>query len=219
MAGRTIFVALLVVAGAVWISACGEKDEETAEVDLPVGCQPVDAPPPKTEQLRRPSLRPVLRGDEVTALVETTCGPFEIALDTEKFARTTSSFVHLVEAGFYKQTQFSYVDGSVVQGGDPVGDRTGGPGYTIDEAVPFDTEYTRGTVAMAKTEVEPIGRSGSQFFVVYAADAGLPPEFAVLGEVTDGFEVIERIAELRDPGSETGAPRAPVVIKQITLIE
>ena len=82
-----------------------------------------------------------------------------------------------------------------------------------------NTEYTRGTVAMAKTEVEPSGRSGSQFFVVYAADAGLQPQFALLGKVTQGFDVVERIAELRDPGSESGAPRAPVVIDRITLDE
>ena len=85
--------------------------------------------------------------------------------------------------------------------------------------MPFDTEYTRGTVAMAKTEVEPIGRSGSQFFVVYAEDAGLPAEFAVLGDVTYGMDVIDRIAELRDTGSETGAPSAPVVIDTIALQE
>jgi len=62
---------------------------------------------------------------------------------------------------------------------------------------------------MAKTETEPIGRSGSQFFVVYAADAGLQPQFAVLGKITAGIEVIDRIAELREPGSDTGEPLAP----------
>ena len=61
----------------------------------------------------------------------------------------------------------------VIQGGDPLGDGTGGPGYFVDEPPPADTEYTRGTVAMAKSQVEPPGRSGSQFFVVVGADAAL----------------------------------------------
>jgi peptidyl-prolyl cis-trans isomerase B (cyclophilin B) len=209
-------LALVVLLAALALAACGEKDEDTAG-DLPEGCTAVEAPLPRTEKLEKPG-RQLLQG-EVTAVVETSCGPFSIALDTEKFPKTASSFAHLVDEGFYDDTSFSYVDGSVVQGGDPVGDRTGGPGYFIDEPVPFDTEYTRGTVAMAKTEVEPIGRSGSQFFVVYAEDAGLPAEFAVLGDVTYGMDVIDHIAELRDTGSETGAPSAPVVIDTIALQE
>jgi peptidyl-prolyl cis-trans isomerase B (cyclophilin B) len=201
------------------LSGCGGGGEETPTAfGLPVGCEPVDIPPPKDVDLRRPK-RDFGAGDRVTALVETSCGPFEVTLDTRASPRTTSSFVFLARYGFYDDTSFSYTDEFVVQGGGPAGDRTGGPGYFVDEPPPFDTEYTRGTVAMAKTEVEPIGRSGSQFFVVYAADAGLPPEFALLGEVTHGLEVVRRIAELRDPGSETGSPRAPVVIERVTITE
>lgn len=208
--------ALLALAAAIALAACGEKEEGPSAGDLPEGCKEVNAPEPKEVQVERPGPQ-LLRDKAITAVVETSCGTIEIALDTDKFAKTASSFAYLVEKGFYDGTSFSFVDGSVVQGGDPAGDRTGGPGYSIDEAVPFDTEYRRGTVAMAKTEVEPIGRSGSQFFIVYAADAGLEPQFAVLGEVTGGIDVVDRIAELREPGSETGAPRAAVVIDGVTL--
>jgi cyclophilin family peptidyl-prolyl cis-trans isomerase len=211
-------LACLLAVAALALAACGEKEEDEAAAGLPEGCTAVEEPLPRTEKLDKPP-RELVRGQQITAVVETNCGPFSIELDTEQFAKTATSFVHLVDEGFYDNTSFSYVDGSVVQGGDPVGDRTGGPGYSVDEAVPFDTEYTRGTVAMAKTAVEPVGRSGSQFFVVYAADAGLPPEFARLGEVTYGMDVIDRIAELRDPGSETGAPTEPVVIDTIALQE
>jgi peptidyl-prolyl cis-trans isomerase B (cyclophilin B) len=217
MPASRLALACLALAAALVLAACGEKDEE-ATSGVPEGCTAVEEPLPRTETIEKPGPE-LLRDKPVTAVVETNCGPFSIRLDTDRFAKTASSFVHLVEEGFYDNTSFSYVDGSVVQGGDPAGDRTGGPGYFIDEAVPFDTEYRRGTVAMAKTEVEPIGRSGSQFFVVYAEDAGLPPEFAVLGEVTYGMDVVDRIAELRDPGSETGAPSEPVVIDTISLQE
>jgi peptidyl-prolyl cis-trans isomerase B (cyclophilin B) len=212
---RRSIPAIFVLVAALLAVACGgdDGDDGTAE-SLPVGCEPVDPPPPKEEDLRRPKATPQ---ESQSALVETSCGPFEVSLDTSLAPKTTSSFAFLVQHGFYEDTSISYIDESVIQGGDPTGDRTGGPGYFIDEPPPFDTEYTRGTVAMAKTEVDPIGRSGSQFFVVYEPDAGLPPEFALLGRVTQGMDVVDRIAELRDPGSETGAPRAPVVIERIRL--
>jgi peptidyl-prolyl cis-trans isomerase B (cyclophilin B) len=216
MSGRIGFLVVLLSAGLI-VSGCGEKDEDTA-ANLPEGCRAVATPPAKHEQLPKPHER-LSASDRVTAVVETNCGPFSIRLDTKTSPETTGSFAYLVDKGFYDQTSFSYVDGSVVQGGDPAGDRTGGPGYFVDEPPPPATAYTRGTVAMAKTEVEPAGRSGSQFFIVYVADAGLQPQFALLGRVTNGFDVVNRIAELRDPGSETGAPRAPVVIERITLDE
>ena len=85
----------------------------------------------------------------------------------------------------------------MIQGGDPNGDGTGGPGYFVDEPPPQDLTYTKATVAMAKTEAEPPGRSGSQFFVVTApADAGLPPDYALLGTRHRG---------LRDDRGDRGA--------------
>ncbi|HYU60814.1 MAG TPA: peptidylprolyl isomerase [Solirubrobacterales bacterium] len=216
MGGRQTIFAAVALIGALALGACGGDGEEESSAALPSGCKPVAQPPAKPEQLPKPDEQ-LSASDRVTAIVETSCGTFEIALDTATSPETTGSFTYLADRGFYDGTSFSYIDGSVVQGGDPIGDRTGGPGYFVDEPPPVDAEYTRGTVAMAKTEVEPTGRSGSQFFVVYAADAGLQPQFAVLGEVTEGIDVVDRIAELREPGSENGAPRAPVVIESITL--
>ena len=213
---RATAAAALASLAALAAVACGGGDESSTTAGLPSGCEAVEAPAPKPGGLEPPHTQ-LSRGDDVSAVVDTSCGVFTIALDTANFPKTASSFVNLADEGFYDGTSFSYVDGSVVQGGDPTGDRTGGPGYSVDESVPFDTEYTRGTVAMAKTEVEPSGRSGSQFFVVYAADAGLQPQFAVLGKVTNGMDVIDRIAELYEPGSDSGAPSAPVVIDSLTL--
>jgi peptidyl-prolyl cis-trans isomerase B (cyclophilin B) len=200
------------------IAACGGGDDDEPEATLPPGCEQVEAAAPKDVDLRRPrDLEPPPRG--TIATVETSCGSFEIALDTAASPRTTASFAHLVEQGVYDGTAFHrIVPDFVIQGGDPRGDGTGGPGYFIDEPPPDDTEYTQGTVAMAKTEIEPPGRSGSQFFVVVAADAGLPADFALLGEVAAGRGVTELIAEAGDPASgERGEPRAPVVIERITL--
>jgi peptidyl-prolyl cis-trans isomerase B (cyclophilin B) len=209
---------VLVLLAAGPIAACGGGDDDDPEAALPPGCEQVEAPAPKDVDLRRPrDLEPPPRG--TIATVETSCGSFEIALDTAASPRTTASFAHLVEQGVYDGTAFHrIVPDFVIQGGDPRGDGTGGPGYFIDEPPPDDTEYTRGTVAMAKTEIEPPGRSGSQFFVVVAADAGLPADFALLGEVAAGRGVTQLIAEAGDPASgERGEPGAPVVIDRITL--
>ena len=105
----------------------------------------------------------------------------------------------------------------MIQGGDPNGDGTGGPGYTVDERPAQNTDYLRGTVAMAKTGAEPPGRSGSQFFVVLPAAVNLPPIYATLGDVSSGMGTVDRIASLGVANSPTGEPSAPVVIDKITI--
>jgi cyclophilin family peptidyl-prolyl cis-trans isomerase len=152
--------------------------------------------------------------------VQTNCGAFEFDLDTRGSPKTASSFVYLVEKGVYDGTAIHrVVPGYVFQGGDPTGTNTGGPGYTVVEEPPIDAEYTRGTVAMAKSPVEPAGTSGSQFFVVTQADAGLGPDYAILGRVTGNEDALDRIDAQADPelGQEGGEPAVPVVIERITL--
>jgi peptidyl-prolyl cis-trans isomerase B (cyclophilin B) len=195
----------------VLLAGCGGDDGDE-EAGLPAGCERVEAPPPKQVELAEPK-RP-LRGP-ATAVVETSCGSFEISLDTARSPRTSRSFAQLAREGVYDDTPIHRIEpGFVIQGGDPAGDGTGGPGYFVDEPPPQNLSYTRGIVAMAKTAAEPPGRSGSQFFVVTAADAGLSPDFALLGEVTSGLEVVERIEQLGGPGGE---PSEPVVIETVTV--
>ena len=154
-------------------------------------------------------------------MVDTSCGSFEIALDTKGNPKTAASFAHLAENGVYDNTLWHrIVPGFVIQGGDPQGTGSGGPGYSVDEPPPPDAAYTRGVVAMAKTEAEPPGRSGSQFFVVSGADAGLPPQYAIAGEVTSGFDVVKLIEGFGDPASGgTGTPLEPVVTNTVTIEE
>jgi peptidyl-prolyl cis-trans isomerase B (cyclophilin B) len=179
---------------------------------LPAGCSEVAAPKPKQVQLPAPERD--LTGP-ATATVETSCGSFMIALDTTRAPLTASSFAYLAQRGVYDDTPFHrIIPGFVAQGGDPTGRGTGGPGYAIDEQPPRNLSYTRGIVAMAKTEVEPPGRSGSQFFVVTAADAGLTPDYALVGRVSEGFDVVQRIEQL---GTPSGDPKAPVVIRRVTI--
>ena len=211
----------IVVALALLLAACGggDGDEDgSTPANLPAGCEEAQKPPPKRVDLKRPQ-RKVDRSQNLVAAVDTSCGSFEIALDARESPKTVGSFVYLARDGVYEDTTFHrIVSGFVIQGGDPLGTGSGGPGYFVDEPPPDRVQYTRGTAAMAKTAAEPPGRSGSQFFVVTAADAGLPPQYALLGEVSSGEDVVDRIAELGDPASgQTGTPTATVVIRKITV--
>lgn len=207
--GRTAIAAALAL---VLIGGCGGGGGTTSTVTLPAGCTKVSAPPPKQIHLSPPSA--TLSGP-ATATVDTSCGSFEIALDVTRAPKTTSSFAYLARRGVYDDTLFhQIVPGFVVQGGDPTGSGTGGPGYSVDEQPPQNLSYTHGVVAMAKSPAEPPGRSGSQFFVVTEPDAGLTPEYALLGRVTSGFDVVQRIEQL---GTPSGRPSAPVVIRRITI--
>jgi len=151
-------------------------------------------------------------------VVDTSKGSFTFELATKTAPCTTASFAGLVNKGFFDGLTFHrIVPGFVIQGGDPEGNGMGGPGYSTVDAPPQDTQYKKGLVAMAKTQAEPAGTSGSQFFVVTGADVGLPPDYAVLGTVTDGMDVVEEIGKLGDPADPSGAPKEKVTIDKMEL--
>jgi cyclophilin family peptidyl-prolyl cis-trans isomerase len=145
----------------------------------------------------------------------TNCGSFTVTLDQKAAPKTAASLVSLARSGFFDDTIFHrIVPGFVIQGGDPTQTGTGGPGYSTVDVPPADAAYTKGVVAMAKTGAEAPGTSGSQFFVVTAEDAGLPPEYAVVGKVSNGLDVVERIGALGDASEQ---PTQPVVIQKVTV--
>lgn len=205
------------VVAAILISRSGgdDGDSTTSATTAQGGCKQVEAPAPKKVSLKAPA-QEIEAGEEQTAVVETSCGSFEIELDTQQAPKTTNSFAYLAEEGFYDGLDFPRIaPGFVIQGGSPTGDTSGDAGYSVDEKPPSNLEYTKGVVAMAKTSAEPPGRSGSQFFVVTAADAGLPPEYALVGKVSEGMDVVEKIGKLAKPGTEE--PKQTVLIESITI--
>jgi peptidyl-prolyl cis-trans isomerase B (cyclophilin B) len=215
---RAVVPALALTLATLLLASCGGGGGggESTSSALPQGCREVHKPPPKHVNLKPPHQK-IPRSQRLTAAVGTTCGRFEIALDTRDSPRTVGSFVYLARKGVYDNTIFHrIVPNFVIQGGDPRGTGTGGPGYSVDEPPPANAGYTKGTVAMVKPAAEPPGSSGSQFFIVTAADAGLPPQYALLGKVSSGEDVVARIASLGDPASgQAGTPRAIVVIRKI----
>lgn len=210
------------------IAACGGSDDEwepeigstatTEEASTTPGdgaCETVETPEAKADGGHTAPTGSLDAGTTYALVVETNCGSFTIELDPKLAPKTSASLVSLAEAGFFDGTTFHrVVPGFVIQGGDPTGTGSGGPGYKTVDVPPAGTTYTEGVVAMAKAGNEPPGTSGSQFFVVTAPDAGLPPDYAVVGTVGDGMEAVSAIEAL---GTGDGPPSQPVVIEKVTV--
>jgi cyclophilin family peptidyl-prolyl cis-trans isomerase len=151
-----------------------------------------------------------------TVDVLTNFGRFDIRLDVADSRCVTSSFAALVRQRFFDGTRFhKIVPGFVIQGGDPTATGSGGPGYSVRDVPPRNSLYTEGVVGMAKSSAEPPGTSGSQFFVVTAVNAGLPPEYAILGVVTKGLKVVEKIGRLGNRVTER--PTRKVVVLRMLV--
>jgi cyclophilin family peptidyl-prolyl cis-trans isomerase len=224
---------LVLLALALVPVACGGDDEEAGETAAPEtttaapattepapgadGCESVEAPEPKPDGGEEAPEDELDEGTTYRLVLETNCGSVTITLDQELAPNTAASLVSLAEGGFFDDTTFHrVVPGFVIQGGDPTGTGSGGPGYSTVDPPPGDSRYTQGVVAMAKTQFEAPGTAGSQFFVVTGDDVGLTPEYAIVGEVTDGLDTVLAIDRL---GVSDGPPSQPVVIERVTVSE
>lgn len=232
---------LILTALVLVLAACGDDDDSTgseaggattaaettpaqtapAEEEPASGCKQVDEPAPKEDgNLSKPTFRPE-KGKTYTWVLETNCGTVEIRLATGQAPKTTGSIISLTRKGFYDGLIFHRViDGFVAQGGDPLGQGTGGPGYSVEEAPPSDLTYDIGVVAMAKTGAEPAGTSGSQFFIVTgpaAAQSLTTPDYALVGRVSKGKDVADRIGKVPSDPNTGDRPIEPVVIEKATV--
>jgi peptidyl-prolyl cis-trans isomerase B (cyclophilin B) len=170
-----------------------------AAASAPAGCTAVEKPAAKPAGTYKAPTFKLNRTRTYTATVKTNCGSFAFKLDVKHAPKASASIFFLASKKFFDGTVFHRIaKGFVIQGGDPTGSGGGGPGYSTVDKPPANASYTRGAVAMAKTGAEPAGTAGSQFFVVTGADAGLPPDYAVVGRITKGLDVVQRIGKLGD---------------------
>ena len=234
---RRLTVSIVVVLASCALSACGKDDPLTdasattvapppATTTIPPrtardGCEAVAVPEPKSPNATL-SRKKLSRKATYVAVVETNCGTIRIQLANVRAPKTTASFAGLARNGFYDGLTFHRIakpggNDYVIQGGDPLLNGNGGPGYSVVEKPAKKTRYVKGVVAMAKTAEDAPGTSGSQFFIVTAELAPLPPDYAVLGRIVAGDRVVRRIARLAtDPATEM--PIDPVVIKSIKIV-
>ena len=208
----------LALVPALAVAACGGDDDssggggggQSGGATAPSsqragGCKQVAQPDAKPNGGAKRPEQALDAGATYDVVLETNCGDITIRLDQKASPRTAASFASLAKSGFFDDTVFHrIVPGFVIQGGDPTGTGTGGPGYSTRDVPPRGVAYTKGVVAMAKT----------------APDAGLPPDYALLGKVVKGQAVADAIGKLGDPASgEAGTPLQPVVIERAAVRE
>lgn len=150
------------------------------------------------------------------ATLHTEKGDIEIDLAAAATPITVNNFVFLAHEKFYDGVIFHRtIPGFMIQGGDPTGTGSGGPGYRFDDEA-FSGSYKRGTVAMANAGPDT---NGSQFFIMHA-DYALPPNYVIFGQVTKGLEVVDAIATApTQTGGEGSRPVAPVKIVTVDIVE
>jgi peptidyl-prolyl cis-trans isomerase B (cyclophilin B) len=224
-------LAVLIASLALLAAGCGSdnaNDQESAATpaatdtpaapDLSNGCEQADKPAAKdVGDVKKPTEK-LDKSKTYVATVSTNCGDFEIELDAKRAPVTGGNFKYLADKKFFDGTTFHrIVKDFVIQGGDPQGTGEGGPGYTVVEAPPTSLKYKKGIVAMAKTQQDPAGASGSQFFIVTGAGGEqLTPDYALLGKVTKGMDVAEKIGGIQ-ADQNSGQPAATVIIKSVTV--
>ncbi len=152
------------------------------------------------------------KGKRYAVVMNTTCGTIRIVLDRKLGGPIPNSIAFLATKRFFDGLTFHRVVGDfILQGGDPKGNGTGGPGYQVVGAPPNGYRYKLGDFAMAKTADAPAGASGSQFFVISGRNGtSLPPDYGLLGRATDvpSLNTIKRIAALATLacGDQQGCP-------------
>lgn len=233
-----VVVAALVVAGGAWVvlarmsggaatagdgasvpSIAPQPSVTQSDPASSIECSPPGSP--RADDKAYPSAPTAPPGSAASVITLTTnCGPIAITTLPDKAPATVASEVFLAQDGFYDRTSCHRVTTAgifVLQCGDPKGDGTGGPGYSVpDENLPAGdgVNYPAGTVAMANAGP---GTAGSQFFIVYQ-DTTLPPGYTIWGKVTEGLDLVQRIAAAgAEGGTGDGRPVQPVFIESATV--
>lgn len=209
-------VVLVVLGGAVlWMSGVFSGDEPTTAEPNP------SSSTPDPQQFDQPE-QVLAKGEPATATMVTDQGDITVKLDTKNAPQNSNSIAFLAGTGYYDDTSCHRVTTSdplfVLQCGDPLGNGQGSPGYTTkDENLPKagKDNYPAGTVAMAESPQE--GVPGGQFFVVYK-DSTLSPDFTIVGQVTDGLDIVRTIAEGGvAEGGQDGTPAVPITIETVVV--
>ena len=156
---------------------------------------------------------PLAAGETREVTIETDQGNIVMEVEADLGPLAAGNFVALAECGFYDGVVFHRIlPGFVIQGGDPTGTGSGGPGYEFPND-PVAVPYERGVVAMANAGP---GTNGSQFFIVLD-ETGLPPDYSVFGRVTSGMEVADEIAAGPRTGAQDDLALEPVTMNRVTV--
>lgn len=221
--------ALFTAAALLVLVSCGSEEtsgvtappatDEVGTSDAPASadCPPIEGAGAQTREFDAAPPMCLEDGATYAAVVTTNKGEFTIELDPATAPVAANNFVFLARNEYFDDTEcHRIIPNFVVQCGDPTATGTGGPGYTIVDEPPT-VPYEIGSIAMAKTPAPD--SAGSQFFIITGTDgAALPPEYALFGRVTDGFETtVEAMAAAGTPGA--GTPSEPIEIQSIRIVQ
>jgi len=155
-----------------------------------------------------------------SATIETAQGTIKIKLNAKDAPQTVNNFVVLARDKYFDGLTFHrVVKDFMIQGGDPKGDGSGDPGYKFNDEKPPQKEYKRGVVAMANSGPNT---NGSQFFIMHKDKLDLPNNYTIFGEVVEGIEIVDKIAEtevLDSPNGEKSTPKEKIIIKSAVIEE
>ena len=232
---RVAVTATLAALVALSLVGCGESESDadsteaprntatTTEVEQEQGGA-ADAPPTKgfdeLQQWEAPPALALENGVDYQARIITNLGEVVVDLFEEEAPIAVNSFVFLAGEGFYENVPFHRVlRGFVIQSGDPTGTGRGGPGYRFEDE-PITREYERGMLAMANAGPNT---NGSQFFITLDdLSRQLPKNYTIFGQVIEGLDVVDEIANVpvtMSEGNEQSKPTEPVFISNIEIIE
>jgi peptidylprolyl isomerase len=175
---------------------------------------PFDGSAPQQQSFAAPPEMGIDPDKRYTATMSTTLGDLVIALDAVRAPKTVNNFVFLALNHYYDGVIFHrIINGFMCQGGDPTGTGRGGPGYRFDDELPKPGQYQIGSVAMANAGPNT---NGSQFFVISGpSGVGLPPAYALFGQVVKGLEIVEEMQRVDTDRNDR--PTTDVVINSVTI--
>jgi len=200
--------------GSTTTTAAGAKAVSTVAASE-LSCFGISANPARKTQFSAAPPMCINPAKNYTATVQTDIGTFQIKFDPTAAPKTVNNFVFLSLYHFYDGVVFHRViPGFVVQGGDPLGTGSGGPGYQFADELPKAGAYQVGSVAMANSGPNT---NGSQFFVVVGSQGtSLPPQYSLFGQVTSGMNIVQNIAK---DGAASGTPTVEHKMLSVTIQE
>ena len=209
---RLIISTVIVGIAAVPVLAgCGSSDSASTAADTTASAA---APAADAKTWAAAPAMSIDANATYTAAMQTSMGDITIALDPKQAPKTVNNFVFLSKQGFYNGLTFHRVIPEfMIQGGDPTGTGSGGPGYSFPDELPAAGQYKIGSVAMANAGPDT---NGSQFFIITGANGvSLPPSYSLFGQVTKGQSVADAISNV--PRDAADKPNSPVTITSVKI--
>lgn len=225
MSNKSLVIAALVIVGVVGLLVVLNLARDTSKegvdlnnIDLSQTNKPEEKATPSFKRYSAPPQLVIDQRKTYQAVLKTSKGDIKVDLFTKETPKTVNNFVFLAKDGFYNSTRFHrIIKGFMIQGGDPLGNGTGGPGYTFEDE-PITRDYKKGVIAMANRGADT---NGSQFFIMHA-DYPLQKNYVIFGQVVEGLEVVDAIANTpvkRSPGGEMSLPTEDTLISAVEIVE